>query len=427
MEEGVTGSVPVPSRRDRSRVDTLVLVAFGLIALHAVDAWVVRPVGEAPPAIRLLRLAILLAVGGGLWAAWRAGGPRVRAFVALLVGGAAVIVGVGVSATAASTDGVDGAEATGLLALVAGLFLLGVGAVRLARPTRPWWRIPVAVVIGFAALEYVLVPLAMAVYATNAPHEPLGDRTPADVGLAAGVVAIRAEDGTRLEAWYVPSTNGAAVVLLHGSGSTRDDMLGPAAILAEHGYGVLLLDARGHGGSEGEPMEFGWGGEADVVAAIDVLAERPDVEPDRIGALGNSMGGEQALTAAALDERIRAVVAEGASARTYADLAALPGSLERTLGAPQSWLMMAVTDLLADASPPQSLADAVESIAPRPVLLISGSPAAEVDANRTFAERSDSVELWELPDTPHIGAIRTHRAEYEERVLAFLDAALLGT
>jgi pimeloyl-ACP methyl ester carboxylesterase len=400
-------------------------VGFALVALHAFDAWVLRPVGEAPVWLRLLRLAVLLVIGGAVGVAWRAGGPRVRALVALVVGGAALVVGVGVTASAAATEGVAGHEVTGLLSLVAGVFLLGIGAVQLARPARPWWRIPVAVIVGFLALEYVLVPLTMAVYATNAPHEPLGDRAPADLGLDAEVVTIASGDGTRLEAWYVPSANGAAVLLLHGSGSTRDDMLAPAVVLAEHGYGVLLLDARGHGGSEGEPMEFGWGGERDAIAAIDVLEARPDVEDGRIGVLGNSMGGEVALTAAALDDRIRAVVAEGASARTYADLAALPGSLERTLGAPQSWLMMAVVDLLADASPPPALSDAVAAIAPRPVLLISGSPVAERDANRLFAERSGSVETWELPDTPHIGAIGTHRAEYEERVLAFLDAALL--
>ena len=54
-----------------------------------------------------------------------------------------------------------------------------------------------------------------------------------------------------LAGWYAPSRNGAAVVLLHGAGSTRSNVLDEAVVLAEHGYGVLMLDARGHGESAG--------------------------------------------------------------------------------------------------------------------------------------------------------------------------------
>src|SRR5690606_16506366 len=96
-------------------------------------------------------------------------------------------------------------------------------------------------------------------------------------------LAVETADGVRLAAWYVPSTNRAAVVLLHGAGSTRSNVLRHAAVLADNGYGVLLLDARGHGESEGRAMDFGWWGDADVTAAVEALAGRADVDPDRIG------------------------------------------------------------------------------------------------------------------------------------------------
>src|SRR5690606_29218420 len=94
-----------------------------------------------------------------------------------------------------------------------------------------------------------------------------------------------------------------------------------AAVLAGAGYGVLMIDARGHGDSGGRAMDFGWHGDADIVAATAFLAGRPEVDPDRIGAVGMSMGGEQAIGASGGDPRIRAVVAEGATARTAADAA----------------------------------------------------------------------------------------------------------
>ena len=70
-------------------------------------------------------------------------------------------------------------------------------------------------------------------------------------------------------------------------------------MLVEHGYGVLLFDRRGEGASEGAGNMFGWGGERDIFAAIDFLESRPDVDPDRIGGLGLSVGGELMLQAAA--------------------------------------------------------------------------------------------------------------------------------
>ena len=43
---------------------------------------------------------------------------------------------------------------------------------------------------------------------------------------------MRTSDGVQLAAWYLPSRNGAAAVLLPGAGSTRSTLIGPAAMLA---------------------------------------------------------------------------------------------------------------------------------------------------------------------------------------------------
>ena len=90
-------------------------------------------------------------------------------------------------------------------------------------------------------------------------------------------------------------------------------------MLARHGYGVLLFDRRGEGASDGDANIYGWGGDRDIKAAVDYLQTRPDVDPDRIGGIGLSVGGELMLEAAAETDELKAVVSEGAGARAYSD------------------------------------------------------------------------------------------------------------
>jgi uncharacterized protein len=66
-------------------------------------------------------------------------------------------------------------------------------------------------------------------------------------------------------------------------------------------------------------MDFGWHGELDIAGAVTFLAQQRDVDPGRIAVVGMSMGGEEATGAVGTDQRIAAVVAEGATARTSAD------------------------------------------------------------------------------------------------------------
>ena len=135
------------------------------------------------------------------------------------------------------------------------------------------------------------------------------------LGAAYENVSFETSDGLTLKGWYVPSKNGAAVISFPG----RRGPQRPARMLARHGYGVLVFDRRGEGISDGDPNAFGWNGDRDVKAAIDYLQTRADVDPDRIGGIGLSVGGEMMLEAAAEDHDLKAIVSEGAGARAYSD------------------------------------------------------------------------------------------------------------
>jgi dienelactone hydrolase len=221
------------------------------------------------------------------------------------------------------------------------------------------------------------------------------------------------------------------VALLHGAHSTRSAVLDHAVVLARRGFGVLLFDARGHGRSAGRAMDFGWYGDEDVSAAVSFLSAQPDVRDGRIGVVGMSMGGEEAIGAAAADPRIRAVVAEGATNRVAADKAWLSaefgwrGDVQRGL----EWLVYGMTDLLTPADPPTPLRAAVAAAEPRPVLLVAaGERPDEGSAARFIAGGAPAtVRVWEVAGATHTGALRTRPTEWDHQVTTFLATTLEAT
>jgi pimeloyl-ACP methyl ester carboxylesterase len=230
----------------------------------------------------------------------------------------------------------------------------------------------------------------------------------------------------RLSAWYIPSRNGAAVVLLPGAGATRASVLGQAAVLARHGYGALLLDTRGHGLSGRHTMDFGWWGDRDIAPAVSFLDRQPGVRPGKIALLGESMGGEQALVAAGSDPRVRAVVAEGAEGQQVADRGWLPHGIDAALTHGMEWVQYTAAGLISGAPRPMSIPDAIRAAAPRPVLIIAGGAVAdEPVAARWFRAASPgTADVWIVPHAGHTQGLAAGPRAWEARVISFLDSAL---
>src|SRR5579871_6685277 len=99
-------------------------------------------------------------------------------------------------------------------------------------------------------------------------------------------VAFTTSDHLTLRGWYIPSRNHAAVILTHGFGTDRTQMLFEARLLAHGGYGVLLFDWRGQGQSDGDRVTWGDLERRDLIAALDFITTRPEVDRRRIGAIG---------------------------------------------------------------------------------------------------------------------------------------------
>jgi pimeloyl-ACP methyl ester carboxylesterase len=406
---------PLGRLRQLSRTDIVIATGgVGVAATTAFDG--AQPWPLVRGLIALLLAAAMIRLRANLPGRWT--GLAVAAY-----GFAVTTVALGIGGSRLLEVGPADVSGLGVIVGVpAGLVLLVLGARLLLAGTR-WWHKVLAIPAELVVVGVLGMPLSAGLMMTNAAPMALGDATPSDVGLEYEDVELRTADGVRLEAWYVPSENGAAVVLLAGAGSTRDGEIDRAAALAGEGFGVLLLDVRGHGGSGGEANLMGWYGELDVRPGIDYLLARSDVRDGRVGVVGMSMGGQQAVAAAGDDARIRAVVADGVVGRHSNEIDA-PNAFDGLMG----WMMMQVTELTTGAPHPTPLVDAVRTAAPNRVLVIAagqGAMGMEADfADQLLEASPQTVEVWNVDDVSHTQTFSKHRSQWTSRVTEFLDAAL---
>jgi pimeloyl-ACP methyl ester carboxylesterase len=235
-------------------------------------------------------------------------------------------------------------------------------------------------------------------------------------------VGFRSKTGGLLHGWYVPSRNRAAIVLTHGTSGDRRGALPEAAVLASHGFGVLLYDFPGHGESEGE-VHWDEGEAASVVAALDFLAARADVSPDKLAVGGFSMGGLIAVRVAAHEPRVRALALVG----TPPDLSELIRGEYRKWGklaADPALLALTRHGMTLDRDRP---IDVVAKVAPRELLIVGGADDQLVPKHVTeamFAAARAPKELYFVPGASHGNYFEASPREYPARLVAFFSRAL---
>ncbi len=193
-------------------------------------------------------------------------------------------------------------------------------------------------------------------------------------------------------------------------------------MLIRHGYGVLLLDPRGQGSSDGDTVR--WAGDRDLPAAADYLRNRPDVDPDRIGGFGFSIGGEMLIEAAAQSTAFKAIVSEGAGSRVGDEDVRGPA---RPVAEPNLALMTAALTVFSNHGPPPPIQSRIALIAPRSVFLIHADPGLGGENTRGpiyYAAAGQPKAIWKVPRSKHTGGMDAHPAAYERRITDFFDRAL---
>jgi uncharacterized protein len=401
----------------------LARLAFGIGALHVVDDNFLQPQPGTSAGDHLvggLVQTALFVLAAWVYPRLR---PGFRATLAIMVGIFTTVMGAGEAGYYTREDGPSGDDYTGLLAIPAGLLLIGIGLVTFWKSRkggsliRRYLRRLLVAVGLLVGVYFVVYPVSEAYVITHAARANV---PMPELGTAYRDVVFTTSDGLRLEGWYVPSKNGAAVIAFPG----RKGPQNVARMLARHGYGVLLFDRRGEGESEGDPNLLGWAGTRDLKAAISFLQARPDVEDARIGGVGLSVGGELLLQLAAETDDLEAVVSEGAGMRSVREAVHLSGS-ERFAATPVFAFVTVAAAAFTSDLPPRSLTDLSAEIT-EPVFFIYATPGqgGEQLTREYYEAAKGPKELW-AAEGGHTHAITEEPEEYERRVVAFFDRALL--
>jgi dipeptidyl aminopeptidase/acylaminoacyl peptidase len=285
----------------------------------------------------------------------------------------------------------------------------------------------VALLLGLVTAYVGSAILGGALYARALTHPGCGDTglTPSALGIeGAQDVAYQTQPygsagRLTLKAWYLPPGNGVVIILLPGLGGGRDGMLREGAILARHGYGLLMTELRSCAHPEGQTT-LGYYESDDLQEAVTWVLEQSDVE--HVGVLGFSLGGVTATLGGAKDERIEAVVAEGGFYDLAADIVneGEKKSLWETILF-QSILMFFRFETghpARDISP----ISVIDRISPRPLLLIYGELEVGETRPSTQLERAgEPKDLWIVPGAWHGGYLDVAAEEWEQRVVTFFD------
>lgn len=289
---------------------------------------------------------------------------------------------------------------------------------------------PKAPVRRIRAVVYLVVVVALVAIGVTGCMErlfyvPTREATPLPPEWAARggeAVWINAEAGRRLKAWFLPgrsvpgdgSGRRPTILHVHGNAGSLRGHIYFTEYLPDAGFNVLIFDYRGYGESEGSGLNRR-ALIADTDAALDYLLTRADVDRDRIGMYGQSLGGAIGLNVMARRTEIRAAVIESAftSWRDMAADALRLGPVGRILA---FWL-------IRDHDRP---IDAMGKI-DRPILLVHGDRDSIVPVEHSrrlrAASRGGSATLVEYRGGDH-NSLRDSHPEIEAEVVSFFRSAM---
>jgi pimeloyl-ACP methyl ester carboxylesterase len=288
---------------------------------------------------------------------------------------------------------------------------------------------------GIGASAVLLVYIGLSIYGATAamplPRLPLVPGvTPASYGLEYEDVSFRSrEDDVLLKGWYLPARGDTAVIIVHGGEQNRVDdnvdTLELARDMVARGYGMLLFDLRGRGESEGKGLALS-NIEKDIGGAADYLQSR-GYPTTRIGIMGFCSGAASAIIFASRDSP-GALILVGC----FATVRSIVGREAEDYGIPGFFVnIFAPGVLLASQAiyryQPVDPLDVIADVG-CPIFFIHEDndgyiSRGEMEGMYRKAQRPGS-QFWEVKDSLHSQAYRTHPAEFIEKVDGFLRRAI---
>jgi len=272
-----------------------------------------------------------------------------------------------------------------------------------------------AVLVAYGAVSWLFSEKLIAQQFTS-----LGDAEFRSFGLPEPERPTIPGDDVELAAWFFenPREERCAVVMLHGFGGSRAEVLAPSPIFWRRGCDLLLYDARGHGDSSRALLSFGAHEREDLLRAIEWLTAKTGLPRARVGLIGWSYGAATAIQAASEAGGDVAFVIADSSFSSLGDIAR--AQAEKQYG---SWAKIFVPGALFVSSlrggfdardpAPVSVVGEVRS----PVLLMhsrqDGFTPVE-HSERIYAESDRARTRLVIPDWP-----ATHAHSYTENPVGY--------
>jgi len=296
--------------------------------------------------------------------------------------------------------------------------------------------IVVGIVVVALVAGVLLFTRSIAVDMINHPPEERPEivQEPEDLGLAYEDVSVVNEDGQKLTGWFIPGDNGVTIMAAHGNPGGRQDVLHEAQFLNEQGYSVLMGSFRAHDESEGEKVTFGYNEQKDLAAWHQYLLGRDDVDPERIGLYGESMGGGTSILYAAKNDGIKALATSSGFALTQELVETFIKYENPSL---PKWLISILSSLIVfwgeqegDFSVKELDTEAViADISPSPLLIMHGESDDKTGGDcgqQLYDAAEEPKEIWLCPECKHVDFEKHRPEEYRKTLLAFFDQHLLG-
>jgi len=231
-------------------------------------------------------------------------------------------------------------------------------------------------------------------------------------------------DGSSHNGWFFPGLRGAPlVVICHGYRSSREEILTLGTSLQQHRYNVFAFNFAGHGESPASYTTLGYREAEELQAALDMLSQRTDIDTQRIGLWGYSLGAYAALEVATRAPAVKAVVADSVyphpTALLQAELRDFP--VFSTVSVIEFRLLSLFVggfggDLNSD----------LNALAGTPKLFIAADDAPELAAmtRQLYGSAPGPKDLMNLPRTNMSALIAEERREYENVVVSFFLRSL---
>jgi pimeloyl-ACP methyl ester carboxylesterase len=227
--------------------------------------------------------------------------------------------------------------------------------------------------------------------------------------------------GGEHEGWLLLGLRGApAIILCHGYDSNRSDLLSLGTILRDNHFNVYIFNFRGPK-AKASISNLGPRQASDLLTAIDVVTRQPDVNPNRVGVFGTSVGGYAALLAAEANAKVRALVVDSAYTTPQS---MFDSQVEHLLGG-SSGIFHFITDaefrIVTRGSSSYSVQADLPKLADVPKLFISGQDNPPLAA-MTEELYNDAPQPKQLLVMEHSGAglaAESEKREFQDQILTF--------